>query len=83
MHLTLTVNDLIDTHTGRWNAGLVRQLIAEEDVELVLNTKLNVSRMDCMRWGFSQHGRYDSKSGYKLIEALDYLHLLLNRCLVH
>lgn len=72
--LTLTVNDIIDANTGRWNAGLVRQLIAEEDVELVLNTKLHVSRLDCMRWGFSQHCRYDSKSGYKLIEAAAELH---------
>ncbi|XP_018512944.1 uncharacterized mitochondrial protein AtMg00310-like [Brassica rapa] len=44
--LTLSVNDLIDRHTSSWNADLVRQLIAEVDVDLVLNTKIVQSRDD-------------------------------------
>ncbi|KAF2608525.1 hypothetical protein F2Q68_00044751 [Brassica cretica] len=69
--LTLTVNDLIILQTGRWNVDLVRQLIADEDVERVLNTKINLSRTDDERWAFSQNRRYDSRSGYKLIELAD------------
>ncbi|WZZ52971.1 hypothetical protein YC2023_053078 [Brassica napus] len=68
--LTLTVRDLIDVHTGSWNESLVRQLIAEEDVTLVLNTKIIPTRTDYLRWGFSQHGKYETKSGYSLIEVL-------------
>ncbi|KAF2594646.1 hypothetical protein F2Q70_00043738 [Brassica cretica] len=52
--LTLTVNELIIPQTGRWNVDLVRQLIADEDVERVLNTKINLSRTDDERWAFSQ-----------------------------
>ena len=68
--LTLTVNELIIPQMGRWNVDLVRQLIADEDVERVLNTKINLSRTDDERWAFSQNRRYDSRSGYKLIELL-------------
>ena len=68
--LTLRVSDLIDGQTGTWDHNLVRQLIIEEDVNLVLNTKLNLSRADKLIWGLTKNGRYDVKSGYKLIEAL-------------
>ncbi|KAH0853636.1 hypothetical protein HID58_093008, partial [Brassica napus] len=46
-----------------WDHNLVRQLIDEEDVNLVLNTKINLSRADKLIWGFSKNGRYDVKSG--------------------
>ena len=68
--LTLRVSDLIDGQTGTWDHNLVRQLIVKEDVNLVLNTKLNLSRADKLIWGLTKNGRYDVKSGYKLIEAL-------------
>ncbi|CAG7896558.1 unnamed protein product, partial [Brassica rapa] len=52
--LTLSVNDLIDRHTSSWNADLVRQLIAEVDVDLVLNTKIVQSRDDSLISACSQ-----------------------------
>ena len=54
--LTLRVSDLIDDQTGTWDHNLVRQLIDEEDVNLVLNTKINLSRADKLIWGFSKNG---------------------------
>lgn len=68
--LTLTVSELLDVHTGSWNRTLVRQLIAEEDVEIVLNTKLSMSHEDKLIWGLAKNGRYDAKSGYKLTDLL-------------
>ncbi|KAF3541095.1 hypothetical protein F2Q69_00020162 [Brassica cretica] len=32
--LTLTINDLIDERSNSWNIGLIRQIIAEEDIDL-------------------------------------------------
>lgn len=68
--LTLTVHDLIDVPSQSLNVNLVRQIIAYEDVELVLNTKFDLSKSDSLVWGFSRNGRYDSRSGYKLNEDL-------------
>ena len=68
--LTLRVSDLIDGQTETWDHNLVRQLIDEEDVNLVLNTKINLSRADKLIWGLSKNGKYDVKSGYKLIDSL-------------
>ncbi|KAH0903850.1 hypothetical protein HID58_043353 [Brassica napus] len=53
--LTLRVSDLIDGQTGTWDHNLVRQLIDEEDVNLVLNTKINLSRADKLIWGLSKN----------------------------
>lgn len=39
-------------------------------MELVLNTKLQLSREDKWIWGLSRNGIYDTKSGYKLTELL-------------
>lgn len=68
--LTLTINDLIDERSNSWNIGLISQIIAEEDIDLVLNTNFTLSRPDSVVWGFARNGRYDSKSGYKLLESL-------------
>lgn len=68
--LTLTVNELLDPHTNSWNDTLVRQLFSDEDVALVLKTKVAPLRGDSMVWGLSKTGHYDSKSGYKLLETL-------------
>lgn len=67
--LTMNVSDLLDVQTGKWDPVLVRQFIEEEDVEFVLQTKTQRSRTDKRIWGFSKNGKYDVKSGYKLIEA--------------
>lgn len=72
--LTLSVRDLIDQDTGGWNVRLIRQIIAEEDVERVLQIKPNRSRVDSLKWCFSNNGIYNSKSGYKLLQELHELH---------
>ncbi|KAH0860322.1 hypothetical protein HID58_088583 [Brassica napus] len=61
--LTLTVHDLIDAPSNSWNINLVRQVIAEEDVELVVNSKFAINRSDSVIWGLAKNERYDSKSG--------------------
>lgn len=66
----MTVSDLLDRHSYSWNINLVRQLFVDEDVAFILNTKLAPSQSDLIVWGLSETGRYDSKSGYKLIETL-------------
>lgn len=68
--LTLTVSDLMDHQSSSWNVGLIRQLIAEEDIKLILDTKPRLSRADLIVWGFTKNGRYDTKSGYKLLETI-------------
>lgn len=68
--LTLTVNDLFDMNTNSWNIGLIHQLIVPEDIDLVLRSRLNLSRSDTVIWGCSPNGHYDTKSGYKLSEKL-------------
>ncbi|KAG5399911.1 hypothetical protein IGI04_014518 [Brassica rapa subsp. trilocularis] len=67
----MTVNELLDQHSNSWNVNLVRQLFSDEDIELILNTKILPSRTDFRVWGCSKSGSYDSKSGYKLIETLN------------
>lgn len=47
--LTMTVSDLIDQDTGRWKVNLVRQLIAEEDVDRVLKVKPCLTRNDSLK----------------------------------
>ncbi|CAN7061567.1 unnamed protein product, partial [Brassica oleracea var. botrytis] len=68
--LTLSVSDLLNPHLGGWDVRRVRQVIAAEDVERVLNTKTDFSKEDSLRWGFSNNGIYNSKSGYKLLQDL-------------
>lgn len=60
----------MDVHSNTWNADRVRQVIAEEDVNLVLNTKFVASRTDSICWGLAPNGKYDSRSGYKLLDSL-------------
>ncbi|KAG5402043.1 hypothetical protein IGI04_016650 [Brassica rapa subsp. trilocularis] len=48
--------------TGTWDHNLVRQLIDEEDVNLVLNTKINLSRADKLIWGFSKNANILEKN---------------------
>ncbi|CAG7894119.1 unnamed protein product [Brassica rapa] len=69
--LTLSVRDLINVNEGTWNIQRVREVIAEEDVGLVLNTCFDLSSQDVKVWGFSGSGIYNSKSGYKLAETLE------------
>ena len=71
--LTLSVSDLINPIDGSWNIPRVREVIAEEDVDLVLNTGLDLSSQDVKVWGLSKSGFYNSKSGYKLAETLERL----------
>ncbi|KAL0748940.1 hypothetical protein Bca101_030942 [Brassica carinata] len=68
--LTLSIRDLFDRNTGGWNERHIRQIIAEEDVDHVLRIKPNPTRVDSMKWGFSNNGIYNSKSGYKLLENI-------------
>ena len=68
--LTLLVSDLINPHLGGWDVRRVRQVIAVEDVDRVLKTKIELSKEDSLRWGFSNNGVYNSKSGYKLLQDL-------------
>lgn len=68
--LTMTVSDLLDQDTGLWNVNLIRQIVAEEDVERVLKVKPNLSRVDSFKWCFANNGFYNSKSGYKLLQEL-------------
>lgn len=39
--LTLTVEELIEVQTGRWNVERIHQLIHAEDVDLVLRTPVS------------------------------------------
>lgn len=68
--LTLTVDELLDHHTNSWKVDLVRELFVDDDVDLVLKTKVATSREDTTVWGLSKSGRYDSRSGYKFLESL-------------
>ncbi|CAF2152811.1 unnamed protein product, partial [Brassica napus] len=45
-----------------WNRDRVRQFIHEDDVEMVLQTKLSFSREDVMVWSFSANGSYNTRS---------------------
>ena len=74
--LRLTVSDLIDSRVGSWNEPRIRELIAEEDVEHILQTPFDLSHhQDQKMWGFSRNGSYNSKSGYKLAETLHEMQL--------
>ena len=74
--LRLTVSDLIDSRVGSWNEPRIRELIAEEDVEHILQTPFDLSHhQDQKMWGFSRNGSYNSKSGYKLAETLQEMQL--------
>lgn len=71
--LTLSVSDLIDPHSGGWDIRRIRQVIAAEDVELILKTKIDPAKKDSLRWGFSNNGVYNSKSAYKVLQNLQEL----------
>ncbi|KAH0884114.1 hypothetical protein HID58_060210, partial [Brassica napus] len=77
--LTLSVSDLIYRHLGGWDVRRIRQVIAVEDVECILKTNIDLSKEDSLRWGFSNNGIYNSKSGYKLLQDLHEL-LLFELC---
>lgn len=49
---------------------MISELISEEDVELILKTRFDLSSLDRKIWGFTTNGCYNSKSGYKLAEVL-------------
>ena len=68
--LTLKVSDLIDARYGTWDVARVRHLFVEEDANHILGMKLDHRREDTLVWGFSRDGKYDSQSGYKLLEHL-------------
>ncbi|KAH0884242.1 hypothetical protein HID58_060338, partial [Brassica napus] len=47
-----------------WNEPRIRELIAEEDVEHILQTPFDLSHhQDQKMWGFSRNGSYNSKNG--------------------
>lgn len=68
--LTLTVGDLMHPQGAGWNLQRIREIIAEEDISLILQTPSNVSRQDSVVWGLFKNGSYDSRSGYKLLETI-------------
>ncbi|CAN6868504.1 unnamed protein product, partial [Brassica oleracea] len=44
-----------------WNRHHVCQVIHEDDVELVLQTKLSLPRDDSLVWSFSANGSYNTR----------------------
>lgn len=68
--LTLPVSDLIDPHRDYWNVAKVLGVISAEDVERVMNTKIDISTNDRLEWGLSKNGIYNVKSGYALAETV-------------
>lgn len=69
--LTLTVEEVIEVQTGRWNVERIHQFIHAEDVDLVLRTPVSRSRGDKIVWSFTRDGKYNTRSGYKLLETLE------------
>ncbi|KAH0878999.1 hypothetical protein HID58_066393, partial [Brassica napus] len=70
VNLALKVSDLLIEGTSVWNQPLLRQTFTPEDVQRILLIKPCVNQEDSVRWGFSKDGRYNTRSGYKLLEAL-------------
>ena len=68
--LTMEVTDLIDIPSQSWNRHHVCQVIHEDDIELVLQTKLSLPRDDSLVWSFSANGSYNTRSRYKLLDTL-------------
>ncbi|KAF3581626.1 hypothetical protein DY000_02035364 [Brassica cretica] len=66
----LLAEELIEVQTGRWNVERIHQLIHAEDVNLVLCTPVSRSRGDKIVWSFTRDGKYNTRSGYKLLETI-------------
>lgn len=69
--LTLKVEDLLDRQRGTWNRELLYQTFSQKDAEIISKMKPMLSHSDSVVWGFTKDGRYSSKSGYALLEAVE------------
>lgn len=68
----LRVSDLIDPATFDWNLPKLRDLLAPEDIPLVLSLRLRrSSRPDSFVWAPTKSGAYTVQSGYTLAMAMD------------
>ncbi|KAG2331506.1 hypothetical protein Bca52824_002686 [Brassica carinata] len=66
----LHVHHLIDFDTKTWNEQVIRELVAEEDVNRILLIKPSrLGRRDGYVWKHSKSGSYSVKTGYELINA--------------
>lgn len=68
--LTLMVNEPIDPITRTWDVQRLGELFCDEDIEVILRTRFDLSGHDTKVWGFTKNGCYNSKSGYKLAETI-------------
>lgn len=71
---TLKVSDLLHPGTERLNETQIRQPFVERDANYVLKLKVNPLIQDAYVWGFSKHGSYTSRSGYKFLESVAEAH---------
>lgn len=68
--LTLKVSDLLIGNSGRWNRELLLDTFVSEDAERILSLKPQMGKEDSVEWGFTNHGLYSTRSGYKLTEDM-------------
>lgn len=52
--LTLSVHDLINPITRQWDANKVREIIDEDDVQVVLQTKIHLTSTDRRVWCYTR-----------------------------
>ena len=64
----LRVHHLLDHETKDWNEPLIRELVAEEDVNKILSIKPSrLGRKDGYIWKHTKSGSYTVRTGYEVI----------------
>ena len=67
-----TVDCLIDSNTGNWDAEMLKGLLIPAEAELALRLPLPRSQTeDVLFWLFTADGQYNCKSGYKFLKDLE------------
>lgn len=66
----LKVHHLIDFETKEWNEPIIRELVADEDVDKILPIQTSrLGRKDGYVWKHTKSGSYTVKSGYEVING--------------
>ncbi|XP_013700233.1 uncharacterized protein LOC106404016 [Brassica napus] len=61
----MTVSSLIDPDLKVWDARLLEQFVAQEDISMIQSLAISpIHRRDTFCWSYTKNGQYPVKSGY-------------------
>ncbi|XVF07289.1 hypothetical protein REPUB_Repub06bG0125400 [Reevesia pubescens] len=72
LNLDSYVRDLIDEQRLSWNEDLVYSIFSKEEADLICSIPLSTTGSgDTLVWHYDKKGRYNVKSGYRLLSSLN------------